>query len=121
MPTAKEYRRQAQECLELAKMARDLYAKQAMAADHARREVLLDAVGRGRGRGAQEARFELLAVGAVVDPFARCRNPFACCNDCRMPNDGYDLPMPTHLGAQNAKAILWVVVGDSLDKARQNF
>ena len=31
MPTAKEYRRQAQECLELAKMARDLYAKQAMA------------------------------------------------------------------------------------------
>ena len=31
MPTAKEYRRQAQECLELAKVARDLYAKQAMA------------------------------------------------------------------------------------------
>jgi len=31
MPTAKEYRRQAQECLELAKTAGDLYAKQAMA------------------------------------------------------------------------------------------
>ena len=31
MPTTKEYRRHAQECLELAKMARDLYAKQAMA------------------------------------------------------------------------------------------
>jgi hypothetical protein len=31
MPTAKEYRQQAQECLELAKGAKDLYAKEAMA------------------------------------------------------------------------------------------
>jgi len=30
MPTAKEYRRQAQEFLELARAARDLYAKEAM-------------------------------------------------------------------------------------------
>ena len=30
MPTAKEYRRQAQECVELAKAARDQFAKQAM-------------------------------------------------------------------------------------------
>ena len=30
MPTAKEYRQQAQECVELAKTAKDLYAKQAM-------------------------------------------------------------------------------------------
>jgi hypothetical protein len=30
MPTAKEYRQQAQECLELAKKATDLYAIQAM-------------------------------------------------------------------------------------------
>ena len=33
----------------------------ANAPDHARREVLLDAVGRGRGRCAQETRFKLLA------------------------------------------------------------
>jgi hypothetical protein len=25
-----------------------------------------------------EVRFELLAMGVVVDPFARCRNPLAC-------------------------------------------
>jgi hypothetical protein len=31
MPTAKEYRREAQECVELAKVARDQFAKQAMA------------------------------------------------------------------------------------------
>jgi hypothetical protein len=31
MPTANEYRQQARECLELAKEAKDLYAKEAMA------------------------------------------------------------------------------------------
>jgi hypothetical protein len=31
MPTAKKYRRQAQECVELAKVAKDVFAKQAMA------------------------------------------------------------------------------------------
>jgi hypothetical protein len=30
MPTAKEYRQQAKECLDLAKAAKDLYAKEAM-------------------------------------------------------------------------------------------
>ncbi len=30
-PTAKEYRQQAKECLDLAKAAKDLYAKEAMA------------------------------------------------------------------------------------------
>ena len=47
------------------------------AADHPGAEVFLDAVDRGRRRGAHEARFELLAMGVVVDPFARCRNPLA--------------------------------------------
>jgi hypothetical protein len=38
--------------------------------DHAGREVSLDTVRRRRGRGAQEPRFELLAVGTVIDPLA---------------------------------------------------
>ena len=42
----------------------------ANASDHAGREVLLDAVGRGRRRCAQEPRLELLAVRSIVDPFA---------------------------------------------------
>jgi hypothetical protein len=29
--------------------------------------------------------------------------------------------MPAHLGAENAEAVLGIVVGDALDKARQNF
>src|SRR5579883_2565979 len=40
------------------------------AADHAGAEIALDPLGRGRRRGLQEPRLELLAVGAVVDPFA---------------------------------------------------
>ena len=39
------------------------------ASNHAGGEVLLDAVGRGRGRCAQEPRLELLAVCSIVDPF----------------------------------------------------
>ena len=47
------------------------------AADHAGGEVFLDALDRGWCRGAHEVRFELLAVGVVVDPFARRRDPLA--------------------------------------------
>ena len=79
--------------------------------DHAGREVLLDAVNRSRRRGAQEARFELLAVGAVVDPFAGSGDPLARCNGRGVADHGHDVTMPARLGAQDAKAILCVVVG----------
>jgi hypothetical protein len=55
----------------LAKGAHELLCvNRANTPDHAGREVLLDAVGRGRGRCAQEPRLELLAVCPIVDPFA---------------------------------------------------
>ena len=92
-----------------------------VAADHAGGEVLLDAIGRSWGRGAQEPRFELLAVGAVVDPSAGGRDPLASRNGCSMANNGYDVTMSARPGAKNAKTILGVVVGYSLDEARQNF
>jgi hypothetical protein len=38
-----------------------------------------------------------------------------------MANHGHDIPMPAHLGAQNAEAVRGIVVGDALDKTRQNF
>jgi hypothetical protein len=60
------------------------------------------------GRRAQEARFELLAVGPVVDPFAGGGDPLARRNGCGVANHGHDITMPARLGAQNAKAILWV-------------
>ena len=91
------------------------------APDHAGREVLLDAVGRGRGRRAEEPRFELLAVGAVVDPFARGGDPLAGRNGCGMADHGHDIAMPARLGAQNAEAVFGIVIGDALDEAGQHF
>ena len=79
--------------------------------DHAGREVLLDAVNRSRRRGASEARFELLAVGAIVDPFAGGGDPLTGRNRCGMGNHGHDVTMFARLGTQNTKAILYVVVG----------
>jgi hypothetical protein len=38
-----------------------------------------------------------------------------------MANHGHDISMPAHLGAQNAEAVLRIMVGDAFDKARQNF
>src|SRR5262249_5206493 len=72
-------------------------------------------------RCAQEPRLELLAMGAVVDPFAGGRDPLAGGNGCDMANHGHDVTMPARPGAQNTKTILGVVVGYSLDEARQHF
>ena len=69
----------------------------------------------------RKRRFELLAVGAVVDPFARGGDPLAGRNGRGMADDGHDITMPARLGAQNAEAILGVVIGDALDQAGQHF
>jgi hypothetical protein len=37
-----------------------------------------------------------------------------------MADHRHEIPMPAHLGAQNAEAVLGIVVGNALDKARQN-
>ena len=60
-------------------------------------------------------------MSTVVDPIARCRNPLTGRDRCGMPNHGHDLAMTPHFGAQNAKAVLGIVVGDAFDQARQNF
>ena len=91
------------------------------APDHAGREVLLDAVGRSRGRCAQKARFELLAVCAVIDPFTRGRDPLAGGDGRGVADHRHDITMPARLGSQNTEAVLGVVVGDALDEAGQCF
>src|SRR3984893_8251711 len=64
-------------------------------------------------------RYLLCAV--FIDPFARGRDPLAGGNGCGMADHRHDVSVPAHLGAQNAEAVLGIVVGDALDKARQNF
>ena len=88
---------------------------------HAGREVFLDAVGRIGERSAQEPRLELLAVGAVIDPFARGGDPLAGRDGCGVTNDGHHIPVAARLGTQDAKAIFNIVIGDALDQSSQNF
>ena len=90
------------------------------AADHAGGEILLDAVGRGGGRAAQKAGLELLAMGAVVDPFARGGDPLAGGDRGGMPDGGHQLAVSPRLDAQNAEAVLGIVEGDALDETRQH-
>src|SRR5262249_59987750 len=77
--------------------------------------------GRRRGRGAQKVRFELLAMGAVIDPLARSHDPFSGGDRSRMADHGHDVTMAAHPRAQDAEAILSVVVGYSFNEARQHF
>ena len=91
------------------------------AADHAGAEILLDAVDRGRGRGAQEPRLELLAMGAVVDPVARRGDPLAGGDRRGVADDRDQIAMAARLDPQNAEAVLGVVEGDPLDQAGQHF
>jgi hypothetical protein len=91
------------------------------ATDHAGRQVSLDTVGRSWRRGAQKPRFELLAVGAVIDPLARGHDPFAGGNDCRMADHGHDVAVSPRPRTQDTEAILSVVVGYSLDETCQHF
>src|SRR6516162_1731457 len=91
------------------------------ATDHAGRQVSLDAVHRGRRRGAQEPRFELLAVGAVVDPLTRGRDPFADRDDSGMAHHRHDVTVSARPRAQDTETILSVMVGYSLDETCQHF
>jgi hypothetical protein len=68
-----------------------------------------------------ETGLELLAVGAIVDPFARCRDPLTGRDGGSMADHGDEITMPASLGPQNAEAIFGFVVGDALDEAGQYF
>jgi hypothetical protein len=91
------------------------------AADHARTEVLLDALDRRRGRGLQKPRPELLAMGAVVGPFAGGRHPLAGRDHRRMAHRRDKIAVAARLEPQDAEAVFRVVEGDPLDEARENF
>ena len=91
------------------------------AADHPGTEIFLDAFGGCRRRRAQEARLELLAMGAVVDPFARRGDPLAGGDRGGVPHGSHQFAMPPRLDADYAEAIFGVVERDPFDEARQNF
>ena len=90
------------------------------AADHARGEVFLHALDRGRLRGFQELRPELQPVRAVILPGPARRHPFAGRDRRRMAKDGDQVLLPAHFHAEHAKAVLLVVKGHPLHKAGKN-
>jgi hypothetical protein len=60
-------------------------------------------------------------MGAIIDPFARCGDPFAGRNYRGMANDGHQIAVPARLRSENTKAVLAIVKGNSLDKSREYF
>jgi hypothetical protein len=60
-------------------------------------------------------------MSAVVDPFARGRDPLACGDDGSVTDDRDKIAMATGLCSQNTKPVIAVMEGDTLDKASQNF
>ena len=83
--------------------------------------IFLDTVDGGRRGGAHEARLELLPVSVVVGPFARRSDPFAGGDGGGVPHHRDQIAVAARLDAENAEAVVAIVVGDALDKARQHF
>ena len=90
------------------------------APDHARPQILLDALDRRRRGAPQEARLELLAVGAVVDPLSGCRDPFPGRDHGGVAHDRDQVAMAPCLDPQNAEPAVRVVEGDALDQPGQD-
>ena len=88
--------------------------------DHARAEILLDALDRRRRGRADETRLELLAVGAVIDPLAGGGDPFPRRHHGGVADHGDQVAMPPRPGPQHAEAVLGIVEGDALDQPGQD-
>ena len=89
------------------------------ALDHTGSEILLDPLGGGRRRRAQEIGAELHPVRAVVDPPAARLHELAG-TDCRsVADDGDQVALAPRLHPQHAEAAVLVVEGDPLDEASE--
>jgi hypothetical protein len=63
----------------------------------------------------------VLTLGAIIDPFALCGDPFAGGDDRSIANDGNQIAVAARLCPENAKAVLAVVEGNALDKPGGDF
>ena len=87
------------------------------ALDHARTQIALDAVERGRLDDAQLPGLELQAVLAVVDPPAAALHVLAGRDAGRGADHRDQVSLPPHLHPQHAKAAVGAVEGHALDGA----
>ena len=84
-------------------------------------EVLLDALGRGRRRRAEEIGAKLYAVRPVVDPPPARLHEFAGANRRRVADDRDQIAMAARLDTQHAEPAVLVVKGDALDETGEVF
>jgi DNA-binding transcriptional LysR family regulator len=96
-------------------------ADRADARDHAGAQVFLDTVDRRWRGGAHDARLELLAMCMVVDPFAGCGDPLTSGNGRGVPNDRYQIAVPSCLDPENTKPIIVIMEGNALNETGKNF
>ena len=80
-------------------------------------EVLLDALGRGRRRRAEEIGAKLYAVRPVVDPPPARLHELAGADGRSVADDRDQIAMAARLDPQDAEAAVLVVEGDALDQA----
>src|SRR5262249_31797605 len=97
-----------------------LGVNRADAADHSRREILFNPFGRGGCGSLEKARLKLLAVGAIINPVARGCNPFASRNHGGMSDQGHEFTMTARLDPKNAKAVLGILIGHTLDQSGEH-
>src|SRR5271170_6549018 len=89
--------------------------------NHSGTEVFFDTI-----EGSRFGRFQklcpvLLAVGAVVGPFAGCGDPFAGRDHRGVPDHRDKIATTTRFDPQYAEAVVSIVIGDALDETRQHF
>jgi hypothetical protein len=88
-------------------------------ADHARAEILLNALERRGWCRTQKARLELEPVGAVVYPCARRLDELAGADRRRVSNDSDQVALASRLDTQDTEAVVGIVERDPLDQATQ--
>ena len=70
-------------------------------------------------RGLEKPRPELLTLGAIVDPSARCSDSLAGGDGGGVAHDGHQIAVSARLRPEHAVAVLGVVEGDPLDEASE--
>ena len=86
-------------------------------ADHARAQVALDVLERGRWAHLRVLGPELGTMARVGVPLALEPELLAWLNGWQDANHGHGLAPPAHAHAQHAETILGVVEGDAVDRA----
>ena len=89
--------------------------------DHATAEIFLDPFEGAWGDYLELGGLELETMGAVVLPYAKALDIFSGGDGGRRADDGDQVALPLHLGAENAEAGFLAVERDPFDGTAETF